>query len=57
MKKLSRYSKAIVAGGLVLVAVGHALVDDSISSQEWTEIGLTAATAFGVYKVKNTLPG
>lgn len=48
-----KYAKALVAGGAVLIALGHALLDGSVSPQEWGEILVAGATAFGVYAVPN----
>lgn len=50
---MKKYAKAIVAVGALAVAVGHALIDGSISPQEWAEIGTAAAAAVGVYFVPN----
>lgn len=53
---MSKYAKALVALGALAVAVGHALVDGSVSPQEWGEIGTAAAAAVGVWTVPNKKP-
>lgn len=56
MKNLPKYAKLLVAIGGLAVVIGHALVDGSVSPAEWGSIGTAAATAVGVWGVKNKTP-
>lgn len=53
MRKISRYSKTIVALGGVLVVLGKALADGSVSFSEAQEILVAVAVMAGVYQVRN----
>lgn len=50
---MKKYAKALVALAVVVAAVGHALVDGSVSPQEWSEIGTAAFGVVGVFLVPN----
>lgn len=50
---MSKYAKFLVALGALVVAVGHALVDGSVSPVEWGQIITAGTAAFGVWFVPN----
>lgn len=54
MKNLGQYSKALVALGGVVVYLGNALMDGSLSSGESGSLLTMALVALGVYLKRNT---
>jgi hypothetical protein len=50
---LTKYRKALVAASGVLIVVGRAIADASISASEAADIILALGVALGVYRVPN----